>query len=356
MDKNLNLEFVKLKKRLSKLKSILYINNSLNVNFDIDLFKEYSSLLKVKNKFLDLIKYENELNSLKDLKNDIELCNLVKKDKNRLNIIIKKIKIKLNKYLFINKYNKNDKLDVYLEIYSGTGGNEACLFVSDLFKMYNKYSEIMNWKVELISFSNNIYKGYKYIIVKIIGNNVYKYLKYESGGHRVQRVPKTESQGRIHTSTCIVAVIPVVPLINLPIINNNDIKVDTFRSSGAGGQHVNTTDSAVRITHIPTGIVVECQKERSQHKNKSKALEVLKSRVYNFEKNKVIKENSLKKKNLLGSGYRNDRNRTYNFSQNRVTDHRINLNIYSLDKILNGNLNLLLKPLIKNLKHKLDFN
>ncbi len=356
MDNNLNLKFIEIKKKILKLKNKLYINNNLiKNNFDFNIFKKYSNLLKINNIFLDLIKYEKELDSLKKLhinNNDKELNILIKDDKVRLKLLIKEIKFKLNKYFFLNKFNKNDKLNVYLDIYSGTGGNEASLFVYDLFKMYSKYCEKMNWNIELINLNSNIFKGYKNINVKIIGNNVYKYFKYESGGHRVQRVPKTESQGRIHTSTCIVAVTPVIPLLDLPIIKSSDIKIDTYRSSGAGGQHVNTTDSAVRITHIPTGIIVECQQERSQHKNKSKALEVLRSRIYNLEKNKRIKENSYRKKNLLGTGSRNDRNRTYNFSKNRITDHRINLTIYSLDKVLNGDLNLLILPLIKYYKNK----
>ncbi len=348
MDNNLNLKFIEIKKKILKLKNKLYVDNSYN--FNLDLFKKYSNLLKINNIFLDLIKYENELISLKDLYNDKELYVLVKEDKNRLKSLINNIKFKLNKYFFLNKFNKNDKLNVYLEIYSGTGGNEASLFAYDLFKMYSKYCEKKKWKIELINLNSSILKGYKYINIKIIGFNVYKYLKFESGGHRVQRVPVTESQGRIHTSTCIVAVTPVIPLLNLPSIKLSDIKIDTFKSSGAGGQHVNTTDSAVRITHKPTGIVVECQQERSQHKNKSKALEVLKSRIYNLEKDKRIRENNYKKKILLGTGSRNDRNRTYNYSKNRITDHRINFTIYSLDKVLNGNLDLLILPLIKYFK------
>ncbi len=347
MKRNLKLKFNKLNKRLLYLKE--KINNSKDINsnnFNYILYKEYFNCLKINNIFNKYIKFDNELNSLKELNNDKELYLLVKEEKFKLKNILKKLENKLNCFFLFNKKNKNDNLNIYLEIHAGTGGNEASIFVSDLFKMYVKYCEKMKWKVELINFNNSNCKGYKYIICKIIGKCVYKNLKFESGGHRVQRVPKTESKGRIHTSTCIVAVTPVLPNIKLPIINNEDIKIDTFKSSGAGGQHVNTTDSAVRITHIPTGIIVECQQERSQHKNKSKALEVLKSRIYNLEISKRNKDNNKKRKNLLGTGFRNDRNRTYNFVQNRITDHRINLNIYSLDKILNGDLDLLLKPLL----------
>ncbi len=350
---NFKFKYKYLKKKLFKIKKQLNKKKLIKDKFNFKLFKKYSNLLKIKYLLKDYIKYNNELNSLKSLENNKELYILVKEEKIKLKNIILILKDKLNKFFLINKINKNDFLDVYLEIHAGTGGNEASLFVLDLFKMYVKYSEKMKWKIELINFNNTSCKGYKNIIIKIIGKKVYEKLKFESGGHRVQRIPKTESQGRVHTSTCIVAVIPVIPFKKLPVINNEDIKVDTFKSSGAGGQHVNTTNSAVRVTHISTGIVVECQQERSQHKNKSRALEVLKSRIYSLEIDKRNKRKSIEKKNLLGTGYRNDRNRTYNFVQNRVTDHRINLSIYNLDKILNGDLNLLILPLLKNFYKKL---
>ncbi len=350
MKKNLELKFNKLNKRLIYLKNKLNKNN-FNNNFDYELNKEYYSLLKIYNIFNDYIKYNNELNSLKELKDDKDLYDLIKKEKLKLKKNILKLENKLKCYFILDKKDDNDNLNIYLDIYAGTGGNEASIFVSDLFKMYIKYCEKKKWHLELINFNNNNCKGYKYITCKIMGKNVYKKLKFESGGHRVQRVPKTESQGRIHTSTCLIAVTPVVPSFKLPIIESKDIKINTYKSSGAGGQHVNTTDSAVRIIHIPTGITVECQQERSQHKNKSKALEILKSRIYNLEIYKRNKEINIKKKNLLGTGCRNDRNRTYNFIQNRVTDHRINLNIYCLDKILNGDLDLLINPLLNNLNN-----
>ncbi|WP_246225725.1 peptide chain release factor-like protein, partial [Enterobacteriaceae endosymbiont of Donacia crassipes] len=210
------------------------------------------------------------------------------------------------------------------------------------------------WKIEIIHIHYNEHgNGFKEIILKIIGVGVYGKLKFESGGHRVQRVPETESQGRVHTSTCIVAVMPELSKIEMPEINIQDLKIDTFRSSGAGGQHVNTTDSAIRITHIPTKIVVECQDERSQHKNKSKALAVLAARINSMEMEKKNKDNALKKKILLGTGDRSDKNRTYNFIQKRVTDHRINLTIYKLNEIMNGNLDLLIKPIIYKKNNKL---
>ncbi len=327
------------------LKSKLLINNYNSKN--LSLISERNNLFKIKNCYDNWKKKLKELEYANSLLCNKELKILAKDEIKKLNVLINSYYNKLNYYLYSLNKDKKDSLNVYLEIYAGTGGNEASLFVYDLFKMYVKYSELMKWKIELISSHTTDYKGYKHLVFKIIGKNVYNKLKFESGGHRVQRVPLTESQGRVHTSTCIVAVIPEVPLVDSPVINNNDIKIDTFRSSGSGGQHVNTTDSAVRITHIPTGLVVECQQERSQHKNKSKALEVLKSRIYSLKLSKSHDKKCKEKKKLLGSGFRNDRNRTYNFIQNRVTDHRINFTVYSLFDILSGKLNLLIDPLSK---------
>ena len=246
----------------------------------------------------------------------------------------------------------NDKYSCFIEIRSATGGDESSIFVSDLFKMYTRYSEHCTWKVEIINASDNERGGFKEIIAKITGKGVCGRLKFESGGHRVQRIPETESQGRIHTSTCTVAVMPVIPKIKKEEINFSDLKIDTFRSSGAGGQHVNTTDSAIRITHLPTGNVVECQDERSQHKNKAKALSILSSRIHAAKIAKSKEENASMRRILLGSGERSDRNRTYNFPQNRITDHRINLTIYKLDEVLQGKLDLLIDPIIQ--EHQAD--
>jgi len=218
--------------------------------------------------------------------------------------------------------------------------------------MYIRYSEFKNWKSEIINVNYGIKGGYKDVTIKITGKGACGRLKFESGGHRVQRVPQTESQGRIHTSTCTVAVIPAVPEKEIDKVNTNDLKIDTFRSSGAGGQHVNTTDSAIRITHIPTGQVVECQDERSQHKNKAKALSVLISRIQAMELYNRRKEHAILRRDLLGTGMRSDKNRTYNFAKNRVTDHRINLILYCLDEILNGKLDVLIDPIIQ--EHEAD--
>ncbi|HMI76872.1 MAG TPA: peptide chain release factor 1, partial [Buchnera sp. (in: enterobacteria)] len=246
----------------------------------------------------------------------------------------------------------NDAHGCFIEIHAATGGDEAAIFAGDLFRMYSRYSEIRSWNIQVINVNESEKGGFKEIIAKVTGLGACGRLKFESGGHRVQRVPKTESQGRIHTSTCTVAIMPEVLEIEHTIINTKDLKIDTFRSSGAGGQHVNTTDSAIRITHIPTGSVVECQDERSQHKNKAKALSVLTARIHASEISKRNAKNSLLRRNLLGSGERSDRNRTYNFPQNRITDHRINLTVHCLDEVLNGKLDCLIEPIMQ--EHQAD--
>ncbi|KAE9529293.1 peptide chain release factor 1 [Testudinibacter aquarius] len=240
----------------------------------------------------------------------------------------------------------NDEYNCFLEIRAGTGGDEAGIFSGDLFRMYSRYAEMKRWRVEVLSANESEQGGYKEMIMKISGDAVYGQLKFESGGHRVQRVPKTESQGRIHTSACTVAVMPELPESELPEINPSDLKIDTYRSSGAGGQHVNTTDSAVRITHLPTGIVVECQDERSQHKNKAKAMSVLAARIVKAEEERRAAEVSSTRRDLLGSGDRSDKIRTYNYPQGRVTDHRINLTLYRLDEVMNGKMEELIQPII----------
>lgn len=241
----------------------------------------------------------------------------------------------------------DDERGCFLEVRAGTGGDEAAIFAGDLFRMYSRYAEVRRWKVEIMSASNGEHGGYKEVIAKVSGEGAYGQLKFESGGHRVQRVPETESQGRIHTSACTVAIMPEVPEEALTEINAGDLRIDTFRSSGAGGQHVNTTDSAIRITHLPTGIVVECQDERSQHKNKAKAMSVLGARIHAAEMQKRQQEVASTRRNLLGSGDRSDRNRTYNFPQGRVTDHRINLTLYRLDEVMEGKLDMLIQPIMQ---------
>ncbi len=230
---------------------------------------------------------------------------------------------------------KADTKDAILEIRAGTGGDEAALFASDLFTMYRGYAAAMGWKLEVVEARANDIGGYKEIVAQIKGKNVFQRMKYESGVHRVQRVPKTESQGRIHTSAATVAVLPEAEDVDVDI-NPADLKIDTYKSQGAGGQHVNTTDSAVRITHLPTGVVVEMQEERSQHKNRAKAMTVLKTRIYDLERQKLADERAEDRKSQVGSGDRSERIRTYNFPQGRVTDHRINLTLHKLDEVLSG--------------------
>ena len=239
-----------------------------------------------------------------------------------------------------------DKSNIFLEIRAGTGGEEAALFAGDLMRMYCRYAEMQGWKIEHISANESELAGYKEIIMRVIGEGAYSRLKFESGAHRVQRVPETESQGRIHTSACTVAVLPEADEINEVEINSVDLRIDTYRASGAGGQHVNKTDSAIRITHLPTGTVVECQDERSQHKNKARAMSLLQARLLDTERKKQSSEQAENRRNLVGSGDRSERIRTYNFPQGRVTDHRINLTLYKLDEFMQGKLAIVIEPLI----------
>ncbi len=240
----------------------------------------------------------------------------------------------------------NDHKNVFLEIRAGTGGDEAAIFSGDLFRMYSKFAENCRWKVEVMSESSGDHGGYKEIIARIVGTGVYSQLKFESGAHRVQRVPDTESQGRIHTSACTVAIMPEADAQDAIEINKGDLRVDTFRASGSGGQHVNKTDSAIRLTHLPTGMVVECQDERSQHKNRAKAMAVLQARLDSAQDDAAAKEQSEQRKSLVGSGDRSERIRTYNFPQGRVTDHRINLTLYKLGEVMEGSLGDLVQPLV----------
>lgn len=240
----------------------------------------------------------------------------------------------------------NDNRNIYLEIRAGTGGDEAAIFSGDLSKMYQRYVEKQGWKTELISENRGDHGGFKEIVLRISGQNVYSQFKFESGTHRVQRVPETESQGRVHTSACTVAVMPEAEAIDEIEINSGDLRVDTFRASGSGGQHVNKTDSAIRLTHLPTGVVVECQDERSQHKNRARAMALLQSRLLAAEQEKHDAEQSEKRKSQVGSGDRSEKIRTYNYPQGRLSDHRINLTLYKLDDIMQGALDQVINPLI----------
>ncbi|WWP02179.1 MAG: peptide chain release factor 1 [Candidatus Dasytiphilus stammeri] len=340
---------------ISKLKSLInryetvekLLNNSEiieNQTLFQKLVREYTHLFEIRKKFIQWKKIQKHIDSTTLLLDDAEMHEIANEELEKIQhqnaILEQKIK------LLLLPTDPKDKYNCYIEIRAGTGGSEAANFAGDLFRMYNRYAENRQWHIEIINAHEGEHGGYKTIIAKIIGAHAYGRLKFESGGHRVQRVPNTESQGRIHTSACTIAVIPEMPEKELMKIKNSDLKIDTFRASGAGGQHVNTTDSAIRITHLPTGIVVECQDERSQHKNKSKALSVLRSRIHAAEIAKRHQEKTSIRRNLLGSGDRYDRCRTYNFPQGRVTDHRINLTLYCLDKFIEGDLDLIIEPIL----------
>ena len=246
--------------------------------------------------------------------------------------------------LLLPKDPKDDN-NCYIEVRAGTGGDEAAIFAGDLFRLYSRFAERKGWKVEVVNANEGEHGGFKEVIAKVDGEGVYGVLKFESGGHRVQRVPETESQGRIHTSACTVMVLPEVPESQAPAINPADLRVDTFRASGAGGQHINKTDSAIRITHLPTGLVVECQDERSQHKNRARAMSVLAARLAQLEEDKRRAEEANTRRSLLSTGDRSDRIRTYNYPQGRVTDHRINLTLYRLNEVMEGDLDALVQPI-----------
>lgn len=314
------------------------------------LSKEYAQLTDVVKCFRDWQQAQEDLSTAEELLDDPEMRDMAQDELNAAKNSIAQLEKELQ-VLLLPK-DPNDERNCYLEIRAGAGGDEAAIFAGDLFRMYSRFAEARRWRVEVVSCSDGEHGGYKEMIAKISGDGVYGVLKFESGGHRVQRVPATESQGRIHTSACTVAILPEVPEAEIPDINPVDLKIDTFRSSGAGGQHVNTTDSAIRITHLPTGLVVECQDERSQHKNKAKAMSVLAARLRAAEEEKRHQEEASTRRNLLGSGDRSDRIRTYNYPQSRVTDHRINLTLYRLEEVMEGKLDMLIQPIVQ--EHQAD--
>ncbi len=310
-------------------------------NLDKKLFaeksKEYSDLNEIVEDAKKYISFEKDKNELKkildDQNNDKELITMAETELNNLQLQYEKNEKKLK--LFLLPKDEADKKNAIIEIRAGTGGLEASLFAADLFKMYEKVSQKKKWSLELISISRSEAGGLKEVIASIKGQNIYSTLKYESGVHRVQRVPDTETQGRVHTSAATVAVLPEVEEVDLKI-NESDLRIDVFRAGGPGGQSVNTTDSAVRITHIPSGISVSQQDEKSQHKNKAKGMKILRARIYELERSRIEKERSLDRKNKIGTGDRSERIRTYNFPQGRVTDHRINLTLHKLQEFLEG--------------------
>ena len=299
------------------------------------LFLDYKELLKKIIDIEDLISNEED-KELKILAED-ESKEYLEKKTQLQNLLLE----------FLVEKDPNDSKNVFLEIRAGTGGDEADIFAGDIYKMYSKYAEKNSWNIELINVTESDHGGYKEIILKVIGDDIYGQLKFESGTHRVQRVPDTETQGRIHTSASTVAVLPAIEEIDQVDINPADLRIDTYRASGAGGQHVNKTDSAVRITHLPTGTVSECQDGRSQHKNKAQAMSILHSKLLLHEQEQQKKDTAEERKSLIGSGDRSERIRTYNFPQGRITDHRINLTLYKLEQILEGDIEQLINELKK---------
>jgi peptide chain release factor 1 len=300
-----------------------------------DLSMEYSRLGALVERYRGFLALEGDLATARELEMEEELKDLglrVDAEEQAL------------QHLLVPK-DPHDESNIFLEVRAGTGGDEAALFAGDLFRMYARYAESKRWEVEVLSESPGEHGGYKEIISRIIGRGAYSLLKFESGTHRVQRVPATEAQGRIHTSACTVAILPELEAVESVELNPADLRIDTYRSSGAGGQHVNKTDSAIRITHLPTGIVVECQDERSQHKNRSRALSLLKARLLADERARQASQQAQSRKLQVGSGDRSERIRTYNFPQGRVTDHRINLTLYKLDDVMSGNLDELIGAL-----------
>ena len=308
--------------------------------------KEYAEIEPVIATFRELRKVQSDLEGaqalLKD--SDADMREMAEEEVAQAKEALVTLEDKLQRMLLPK--DPNDGRNVYLEVRAGTGGDEAAIFSGDLFRMYSRYAERQGWRVEVLSANEGEHGGFKEVIARVEGDNVYAKLKFESGAHRVQRVPETESQGRIHTSACTVAVLPEPDEQAAVEINPAELRIDTYRSSGAGGQHVNKTESAIRVTHLPTGIIVECQEERSQHKNRAKAMALLASRLIDAQRSQAAAERAATRKSLVGSGDRSERIRTYNFPQGRVTDHRINLTLYQLDRILVGDLGVVIQPLL----------
>jgi len=312
--------------------------------------KEHSDILPVVDIYKDYLKFDKDISDAREMLSDPEMKNFAQAEIDNGKVELEKIEKELQTLLLPKDL--NDDKNIFLEIRAGAGGDESALFVGDIFRMYSRFVERMRWQLEIISSNEAEVGGYKEVIAKINGAGAYSKLKFESGGHRVQRVPDTETQGRIHTSACTVAVLPEADEIIDVDVNPADIRIDTYRASGAGGQHINKTDSAVRITHLPSGIVVECQDDRSQHRNKAQAMSVLAAKIKAGQIQERESKIASERKSLIGSGDRSERIRTYNFPQGRITDHRINLTLYKIDLIMDGDLNTLIEAL--NSEHQAD--
>ncbi|PNH78192.1 peptide chain release factor 1 [Vibrio diazotrophicus] len=347
---------VKLESLVERYEEVQHLLGDPTVIGDQDKFralsKEYSQLEEITKCFQAYQQAQEDLAAAEEMtkEDDAEMREMAQEEMKEAKATIERLTDELQ--ILLLPKDPNDDRNCFLEIRAGAGGDEAGIFAGDLFRMYSRYAEKRGWRIEVMSSNEAEHGGYKEMIAKVNGDGAYGVLKFESGGHRVQRVPATESQGRVHTSACTVAVMAEVPEAEIPEIKASDLKIDTFRSSGAGGQHVNTTDSAIRITHLPTGTVVECQDERSQHKNKAKAMAVLAARIAQAELAKRAAEVSDTRRNLLGSGDRSDRIRTYNYPQGRVSDHRINLTVYRLSEVMEGDLQALIDPVLQ--EHQAD--
>lgn len=323
-----------------------------NQNKFREFSQEYSLLEPVVQAYVKYSSIEDDLEAAKELLQDSDPSVREMAQLELTELEANKVTLEADIQKLLLPKDPLDNSNVFIEIRAGTGGDEAAIFAGDLFRMYSRYAEQKKWTIELINANEGEHGGYKEVVARIIGQGAYSHLKFESGAHRVQRVPETESQGRVHTSAATVAILAEVDEIEEVDINTADLRIDTFRASGAGGQHVNKTDSAIRITHLPTGVVVECQDERSQHKNKARAMSLLQARLLDAERSKQSSEQAETRRNLVGSGDRSERIRTYNFPQGRVTDHRINLTLYKLEELMQGSLNQVIEPLIN--EHQAD--
>ena len=347
MNQSILTKLEQLSMRLEEINALL---SEQSVASDQNRFRElsieHSQLSPVNDKYNEYLSTSRDIEAAAKLldEEDKDIKEMAEEEINTGQNRLDELELELKKSLLPK--DPNDSRDIIIEIRAGTGGDEASIFSGDLYRMYTRYVEKSKWQIEVLSSNLGEHGGFKEIIARISGSNVYSKLKFESGAHRVQRVPETESQGRVHTSACTVAVMPEVSSIEEVDINMNDVRVDTFRASGAGGQHVNKTDSAVRVTHIPTGTVVECQDGRSQHKNKAQALSVLASRILDVQQQEQQQEQASQRRELVGSGDRSQRIRTYNYPQGRVTEHRINLTLYKLSEVMEGDLESIIDPLI----------
>ncbi|MBT1444654.1 peptide chain release factor 1 [Shewanella sp. JM162201] len=346
----------KLEGLLERNEEVLALLSDAGVIADQDRFralsKEYAQLEDVVKGFKAYQQAVADLETAKEMleEDDPEIREMAQDEMKSAKAELERLEGELQ--ILLLPKDPNDDANAFVEIRAGAGGDEAAIFAGDLFRMYSRFAEAQRWQVEIVSCNDGEHGGYKEVIARFSGEGVYGKLKFESGGHRVQRVPETESQGRVHTSACTVAVLHEVPEAEAVEINPSELRIDTFRSSGAGGQHVNKTDSAIRITHLPTGLVVECQDERSQHKNKARAMSVLLARLQAAEDEKRRAAEATTRRNLVGSGDRSERIRTYNFPQGRVSDHRINLTLYRLNEVMEGDLNALIDPILQ--EHQAD--